>query len=78
MMTKKRHNKKKQIVISDASEDNSVDGSTNPQGYTARSKTHLGGVLMGAEGTQSLSTSHQAPVNHAPVNQSPGKISLVN
>ena len=50
-MTKKRHNKKKQVVVSDASEDNSVDGSTTPQGYTARGKTHLGSDFMGAECT---------------------------
>ena len=46
VMTKKRHNRKKQIVVSDAPEDNSVDGSTTLQGYTARGETHLGGNFM--------------------------------
>ena len=75
----KRHNKKKQIVISDASEDNSVDGSTTQQGYIARGKTNLGGDFMSAEGTlQMMSTGHQAPVNLAPVNQSLVSQTVVN
>ena len=75
----KRHNKKKQIVISDASEDNSVDGSTTQQGYIARGKTNLGGDFMSAEGTlQRMSTSHQVPVNLAPVNQSLVSQTVVN
>ena len=39
-----------------------TDGSTTPQGYTARGKTHLGGD-MGVESTQSISS----PVNQASV-----------
>ena len=95
VMTKKRPNKqKKQIVVSDLSDDNSVDVDTTPQGYTARGRTHPSGVFLGAIGTQeSLSTGHQAPVNQAqinqaqvnqapgsqsPVNQSPGSQSPVN
>ena len=69
-MTRKRHNKqKKYSVVSDSSDDNTVDGSTTHS--TAMGRTHLGCVFMGAIGTQkSLSTSYQAPVK-APVNQSP-------
>ena len=73
VMTKKRHNKqKKQIVISDPSDDNSVDGNTTPWGYTARGRAHPGGIFMGAIGTQkSLSPPvNQSSVNQSPVNQS--------
>ena len=65
VMTKKRPNKqKKQIVVSDPSDDKSVDGNTTPQGFTARVRTHPGGFLMGAIGTQTVLsppvTNHQS------------------
>ena len=47
-MKKKHKKKKKQIVISDLSDDNSLDGTTTPQGSTARGRTHPGGIFMGA------------------------------
>ena len=69
VMTKKRHNKqKKQIVISDLSDDNSVDGNTTPWGYTARGRAHPGGIFMGAIGTQK---SLSPPVTSQPVISQP-------
>ena len=59
---RKKNKKKRLAVNSDPSDDNSYDGSTTPQGYTARGKTHQGGDYMDAECNQSLSTGHQAPV----------------
>ena len=62
-MRKKKQNKKIQVVESDASEDNS-DGSTTPQGYTARVKSHQGVDYMGHSEVnseyQALGTSHQS------------------
>ena len=60
VMRKKKQNKKRLAVNSDASEDNSFDGSTTPQGYTARGKTHHGGDYMDVECIQSMSTSHRS------------------
>ena len=65
--TMKKLAKKKKIVHSDASDNNSfLEGSTTSQSLTAGGKTHLGGNYMGARGTQSISppdTGHQAPVS---------------
>ena len=85
---KKKQNKKRLAVNSDASEDNSFDGSTTPQGYTARGKTHQGGYYMDAEciqicpldvngqpGTGQPVTSQ--PVSDQPVTGQPGT-GLVN
>ena len=56
VMRKKKQNKKRQVVESDVSEDNSfLGGNTTPQGYTAGGKTHQSGDYMGAEFTQSIS-----------------------
>ena len=56
--------KKKTVVKSDLSEDNSFnDGITTPQGFTAGGKPHLGSNNMHAIGTHSVSTSHRAPVS---------------
>ena len=73
VMRRKKQNKKRQVVQSDACEDNSfLDGNTTPQGYTAGSKTHQGDDNMGAESTRSISppgTSYHLPVNQALVNR---------
>ena len=57
MTRKKRQNKKKRKTghHSDLSDDISNDGSTTPQGYAARGKTHHGGSLLDAECSKSLS-----------------------
>ena len=47
VMTRKRQNKKRKrlAVNSDLSDDISNDGSTTPQGYTTRGKTHHSGSI---------------------------------
>ena len=56
VMTRKRQNKKKRLAVtSDLSDDNTIDGSTTPQGYTARDRTHQGGLYSDAECIQSES-----------------------
>ena len=56
LIAKKKQNKKKRkLAVSDPSDDNSLDGSTTPQGYTARGKTHQGGDYSDAECVQSVS-----------------------
>ena len=74
-MTRKRQNKKKRLAVtSDISDNNSIDGSTTPQDYTARGRTHQGGFYSDAESVLRVSppvTSLQSPVNQAPVYQAP-------
>ena len=82
-MTRKRQNKKRRKTgcHSDLSDDISNDGSTTPQSYTTRGKTHHGGSLLNAECFKSLSppgTGHQSSVNQAPVSQSPVNQSSVS
>ena len=64
VMTMKKQNKKKRLAVnSDPSDDNSFDGSTTPQSYTARGKTHQGGDYSDAEYVQSVNpsvTGHQS------------------
>ena len=60
VMTRKRQNKKKRLAVtSDLSDDNTIDGSTSPQGYTARGTTHQGGCWMHLKCKY---TSHLSPV----------------
>ena len=75
-MGRKRQNKKRRKTDrhSDLSDDISNDGSTTPQGYTARGKTRHGASLLDAKCSKSLSppgTGHLSPVNQVPVSQSP-------
>ena len=75
MMTKKKPNEqKKQIVVSDLSDNNSVDEDTTPQGYTARGRTHPGGVFLGVIGTQKSQslpvTRHQSTRHWSAMHQS--------
>ena len=50
LMTRKRQNKMKRLAVtSDLSDDNTVDGSTTLQGFTARDRTHQGGFYSDAE-----------------------------
>ena len=58
--------RKKQVVDSDMSAGNFLDGSTNPQGYTDGDKTHQGGDYIGTESTQSMSIRHSSPVTGQP------------
>ena len=45
VMTRKRQNKKKRRpAFSDLSDDNTLDGNTNPHGFTARVSTDHGGL----------------------------------
>ena len=68
VMRKKKQNKKKRLAVnSDQSDDNSFDGSTNPQGYIARGKTHQGGNYPDPECIQSVSP----PVTGQPVTGHP-------
>ena len=88
VMTRKRQNKKKRLAVaSDLSDDNTFDGITTPQGYTARGRTLQGGVYSDAEckSTRDRSpvigqpgTGQQSPVNQSLVRQSPVKQALVN
>ena len=68
MMTRKRQNKKKKrlAVTSDLFDDITTDGNTTPHGYTARGKTHQGGVCSDTEGVQRMSTSHWSPGSGQP------------
>ena len=73
---KKKHNKKKQQVVSDVSNDNTLDGTTTLQGFTAWGRTHPGGIFTGTFSTQrSLSplvTGHPAtsqPVTGHPLTE---------
>ena len=70
VMTRKRQNKKKRLAVtSDLSDDSTIDGSTTPQGYTARDRTHQGGLYSDAECIQSESprviSQPEAPVNQS-------------
>ena len=55
MAKKKQNKKKRRQAVSDPSDDNSLDGSTTPQGYTARGRTQLDGDYSDAECVQSVS-----------------------
>ena len=70
---KKKHNKTKQQVVSNVSDDNTLDGTTTPQGPAARGRTHPGGIFTGTFSTQgSISPPVIQPlVNWPPVNWSP-------
>ena len=82
VMAKKKQNKKKRrLAVSNPSDDNSLDGSTTPQGYTARCKTHRGGSYLDAECVQSVNLpviSPQSLVSQSLVKQAPGSLSLVS
>ena len=54
---KKKHKKKKQQVMFNVSDDNTLDGTTTPQGSTARGRTHPGGIFTG---TFSIQKSYQS------------------
>ena len=81
IMTKKRDNKNKKRKVPTQSDTLSLDGSTAPQGYTARSRTHLGGSpvetfsdraislpVTGHWATRHRSSRHQATSHRSPVN----------
>ena len=68
LMAKKKQNKKeRRLAVSDLSDDNSLDGSTTPQGYTARGKNHQGGDYSDAECIQNVSP----PVTGQPTTSQP-------
>ena len=80
---KQKKSKKTKKSQSDLSDSGTFDGSTAPQSYTARGRTHQGGSLGDLKSDRALSppvTSQpviQSLVNQSPVNQSPGNLSPV-
>ena len=97
VMTQRRKQKKSKKTHksqSDLSDSGTVDGSTAPQSYTARGRTHQGGSPGDLESDRALSppvtsqpviqslvnqsTNHQSPVNQSPGNLSPVIQSPVN
>ena len=86
VMTNRRHNKKRKRNASDPSVSISLDGSTAPHGFTARGRTHQGGIPMGDESTLDRSppvigqdfTGQPVLAKISPVIQSPVNQALVN
>ena len=74
VMTRKRQNIKKRLAVtSDLSDDNTIDGSTTPQAYTARGRTHQGGFYSDAKCIQSVSlpvTTHRITAHWSTTHQS--------
>ena len=60
VMTQRRKQKKAKRIMSDPTDATSLDGSTAPNGCTARGRTHQGGSPLDNESIQALSTSHRS------------------